>query len=95
MTGRGRGRGWIRRTMVALAGLALVEGAGCQSNDSSNDDELLALLHDEPLTTVTVGAVTAGDGGVMTGSAGRGGLGGAGGRGGIVAPSPARGRGLG
>jgi hypothetical protein len=75
MTGRGWERGWIRSTVVALAGLALIESAGCQSNDNSSGDELLALLHDEPLTTVTVGAVTAGDGGVMTGSAGRGGPG--------------------
>ena len=67
MTGRGRERGWIRSTVVALAGLALVEAAGCQSNDNSSNDELLALLHDDPLTTVAVGAVTASDGGVMTG----------------------------
>ncbi len=75
MTGRGWERGWIRSTVVALAGLALVEGAGCQSNDNTSNDELLALLHDDPLTTVTVGAVTATDGGVMTGVAGRGGTG--------------------
>ena len=75
MTGRGRERGWIRSTVVALAGLALVEAAGCQSNDNSSNDELVALLHDDPLTTVSVGAVTASDGGVMTGVAGRGGTG--------------------
>ena len=76
MTGRGRERGWTRSTvMVALAVVALVEAAGCQSNDNSNDEELLALLHDDPLTTVTVGAVTATDGGVMTGVAGRSGTG--------------------
>ena len=82
MTGRGWARGSIRSTVVALAGLAVVAGAGCQSNDSSKDDELLALLHDEPLTTVTVGAVTASDGGVMTGSGGKtGGIAGRGGTG--------------
>jgi hypothetical protein len=64
MTGRGWERGWIRSTVVALAGLALVEAAGCASKDSGDGDELLALLHDEPLTTVTVGALTASDGGV-------------------------------
>ena len=82
MTGRGWVRGRIRSLVVALGGLTLVAGAGCQSNDNSNGDELLALLHDEPLTTVTVGAVTASDGGVMTGSAGRtGGIAGRGGSG--------------
>ncbi len=82
MTGRGWVRGRIRSVVVALGGLTLVAGAGCQSNDNSNGDELLALLHDEPLTTVTVGAVTASDGGVMTGSAGRtGGIAGRGGTG--------------
>ena len=50
MTGRGWARGSIRSTVVALAGLALIEGAGCQSNDASTDDELLALLHDDSLT---------------------------------------------
>jgi hypothetical protein len=75
MTGRGRERGWIRSTVVALAGLALVEAAGCQSNDYSSNDELVALLHDDPLTTVAVGAVTVGDAGVMTGVAGRSGTG--------------------
>ncbi len=80
MTGRGWARGSIRSTVVALGGLALVAGAGCQSKDNSSDDELLALLHDDPLTTVAVGAVTVSDGGVMTGSAGK--TGGTAGRGG-------------
>ena len=76
MTGTGSGRGWIRSTMVALAGLTLIGGAGCQSGD--NDDELQALLHDDPLTTVTSGALTATDAGMTTGSAGRSGTGSAG-----------------
>jgi hypothetical protein len=74
MTGRGWERGWIRGTVVALAGLALIESAGCQSSDN-NDDELLALLHDDPLTTVTVGALSAKDGGTTTGAGGRAGTG--------------------
>jgi hypothetical protein len=76
MTGTGSGRGWISSTMMALAGLALIGGAGCQSGE--NDDELQALLHDDPLTTVTSGALSASDGGVTTGSAGRAGTGSAG-----------------
>ena len=34
------------------------------------EDDLQALLHDEPMTSVAIGALTASDGGVVTGVAG-------------------------
>jgi len=69
MKGRGWERGWLRSAAVALAGLALIESAGCQSSDS-NDDQLLALLHDDPLTTVTASALSAKDGSRTNGTGG-------------------------
>ena len=63
MTGRGWERGSVRSTVVALAGLALVAGAGCQSKDNSDDDELLALwqrLESVRSTAPLVGALDLG-----------------------------------
>ena len=63
-----------RRILFApMSALALLGAASCGSQTTTSPDELEALLHDDPLTQVSVGALTdvpGGDGGVMTGSGG-------------------------
>jgi hypothetical protein len=56
-----------------MSALALLGAASCGSEPPTSQDDLQALLHDEPLTQVSVGALTdvpSADGGVGTGTGG-------------------------
>ena len=68
MRRRGRAVGRLGSCLVPLAGLGWMAIAGCDG--APKEDELQALLHDEPMTSVGIAALTASDGGVIGGSGG-------------------------
>jgi hypothetical protein len=72
---RGGSVGWLGRCLIPLAGLGAMVAAGCTGGGKDHEDDLQALLHDEPLRAGALGAVAAtgvggSGGGMKPGTAG-------------------------